>query len=104
VTAWGCALREHAARNAELARIKRIIDILRALADRIYEQEAPWVGLRAGFNIEKNTYGLGEPITLNYTISNPAARLHLQARGAELDRWNGKLALSVQLENSDSTL
>ncbi|MGH2568109.1 MAG: hypothetical protein ACRDGA_07190 [Bacteroidota bacterium] len=57
--------------DLSVKQIGNIVSFLRALAKNMYDTQAPWVGLTASFSINAEVYGLGEPITLTYRVSNP---------------------------------
>ncbi|MGA9120860.1 MAG: hypothetical protein WB699_15955, partial [Bacteroidota bacterium] len=50
--------------------VSGIVQTLESVAARIKEQEAPWRGMEANFMIDASSYGLDEPIRLNYTLTN----------------------------------
>ncbi|MGE5796260.1 MAG: hypothetical protein ACM34O_16035 [Ignavibacteria bacterium] len=57
-----------------IAQIDNIIGELNLLAKKIYDTQAPWKGLTAEFSIESDIYGLDEPISLHYKITNPTSQ------------------------------
>lgn len=71
VSAWGCQLYIEDELAPELEQFRAIVDALRALDRRIYEEQAPWRGVEVTFSTDRTLYKKGEPITFQYHISNP---------------------------------
>ncbi len=66
-----CTLDSQKDSSSVVAKIYTIVGALDSLATRVYQTQAPWVGLTADYSIDADTYGVGEPITLKFRISNP---------------------------------
>jgi len=70
----GCALSE--SNDPSIIKFKSLVNELGKLADKIYNNQAPWLGLAAEYKIDKNIYKLGEPIKLTYILKNPTDNEH----------------------------
>ncbi len=57
--------------TTELERLDSIISELIKIYDKVYNSTAPWLGLEYSVFVEKDTYLVGEPIIVDYSISNP---------------------------------
>jgi len=67
----GCTLETDS--SAMVTKIKTIVIALNTLATKIYDTQVPWKGLIADFTIDSDFYNVGDPITLQYRISNPTS-------------------------------
>lgn len=89
-----CTLYSEKDSSAIVAKIENIIVALDSLARKVYDSEAPWKGLTAEFSIDSSFYGVGEPITLRYRVSNPTSverAIYFRHRNQftfSLDRYN----------------
>lgn len=89
-----CTLDSQKDSIAAVSKINSLIAALESLAGRIYQTKASWIGLTADFSIDAEVYGLGEPITLRYVISNATSSAraiyfrHQSQFWFGLDRYN----------------
>lgn len=71
VSIGGCPLSDKKDTDPAVKKLNALVSILEKIAKNIYDTKAPWLGLTVEFAIDKEVYGLGEPMTLRYRISNP---------------------------------
>jgi hypothetical protein len=74
VSVWGCTLGERMETDQNVMKIGRIIFALSDLADTIYQEKAPWVGLKVDISLDNDTFGVGETITMTFHITNPTEK------------------------------
>jgi hypothetical protein len=68
-----CTLYSQKDSIAAVAKISSMVAALDSLAQRVHQTKSPWIGLTADFSIDGDVYGLAEPITLRYVITNPTS-------------------------------
>jgi len=77
-----------------VAEISSMVAALDSLAQRVHQTKSPWIGLTADFSIDGDVFGLAEPITLRYVITNPTSIQraiyfpHLSQFWFGVDRYN----------------
>lgn len=71
-TSSGCSL--FYGSDSSFVEMKELVDILDTPYDNVYENQIPWKGLTKEFTIDSDTYALGEPIKMIYTIHNPTSK------------------------------
>ncbi len=71
-TSSGCSL--FYGSDSSFVEMKELVDILDTLYDNVYENQIPWKGLTGEFTIDSDSYALGEPIKMIYTIHNPTSK------------------------------
>jgi hypothetical protein len=69
VHSTGCSL-ERNQTDPNAARILASIGSLESLANSIYQQEAPWIGLKAEFGLDKSVYRVSDTITMTFRLVN----------------------------------
>jgi hypothetical protein len=71
VSAWSCYITLNAETNPDMALLRKITAALTALSFRVYNEQAPWIGLEVSFEIARRVYSRDEPILFAYRILNP---------------------------------
>ncbi len=75
VISYGCTLSEMADSDPMVGYFRSVVEFLAEVEDRLYRENAPWIGLETRFLLDDSVYRRREPITIRAVLRNPTQKI-----------------------------